>query len=194
MTPLYQAVLADASLYQQLFTLDQDSAETSRKAGCALCSGALHRAPFRRKPRGVPAGLGEDYCVRCSFCCAVDGCRKRLTPASLRFLGRKVYLSVVATLITAMRCGVTEARLLRLPAELGIDRRTLERWRTWWLSTFASGPFWLAASAAFMPPADASRLPASLLERFLGSAEQKVVALLRFLGPITGGASATRAF
>ncbi len=96
MSPLYQAVLANASWYKQLFILDQDLAETSRKAGCALCSGALHRAPFRRKPRGIPAGLGEDYCVRCSFCCVVDGCRKRLTPASLRFLGRKVYLAVVA--------------------------------------------------------------------------------------------------
>jgi hypothetical protein len=194
MSPLYQAVLANASLYKQLFILDQDLAETSRRAGCAFCSGALYRAPFRRKPRGVPAGLGEDYCVRCSFCCAVDGCRKRLTPASLRFLGRKVYLAVVATLITAMRCGVTEARLQRLPAELGVDRRTLERWRTWWLSSFSASRFWRSASAAFMPPVDASRLPAALLDRFLGNAEQRVIAFLRWLGPITGGASAMRAF
>jgi hypothetical protein len=61
-------------------------------------------------------------------------------------------------------------------------------------STFTAGWFQPIAAAAFMPPLDVTRLPISLLDRFAGSVEQKLTALLRFLGPLTGGASATRAF
>jgi hypothetical protein len=34
----------------------------------------------------------------------------------------------------------------------------------------------------------------SLLDRFAGGVVQKLIALLRFLGPLTGGASAMHAF
>jgi hypothetical protein len=64
----------------------------------------------------------------------------------------------------------------------------VERWRTWWRETFAESAFWRAARAAFMPPVAAGLLPASLLERFAGDDEARLVALLRLLGPITGGA------
>jgi hypothetical protein len=45
-----------------------------------------------------------------------------------------------------------------------------------------------------VPPVDIARLPVSLLERFAGALEDKLTGLLRFLGPLTGGASARRAF
>src|SRR5580658_1782572 len=87
--------------------------------------GARHQANYRRKPRGRPAALGEEHDRRFSFCCSVDGCRDRSTPPSLRFLGRKVYLAVIVTLIAAMRDGVTERRLGKLAATVGVDRRTV---------------------------------------------------------------------
>ena len=194
--PLYQAVLVDAKFQEQLLLFDRDIAATARAAGCTTCGGTLHSARFQRKPRGVPDGLGEAFCQRFSFCCAADGCRKRTTPASLRFLGRKVYLATVVTLISAMRHGVTAARLRQLSAALGIDRRTVARWRSWWLSTFTAAESALRpiAAAAFVPPVDLSTLPASLLGRFAGGIEQKLVFLLRFIGPLTGGGSAMRAF
>jgi hypothetical protein len=191
---LYQAVLADARFHEQLLAFDRELSAIARAAGCGRCGGALHSAWFPRKPRGVPGGLGEEYGQRFSFCCSVDGCRKRTTPPSLRFLGRKVYLATIVTLISAMRHGATAARLHRLSAVPGIDRRTVARWRTWWLSTFADSAFRPIAMAAFVPPLDTSALPASLLDRFAGGIEQKLVSLLRFLGPLTGGASAMRAF
>jgi hypothetical protein len=90
--------------------------------------------------------------------------------------------------------GATPARLARLSAVPGIDRRTLARWRTWWRSAFTDAPFALVAKAALVPPLDVAGLPASLLDRFAGAIEQKLTALLRFLAPLTDGASAMRAF
>ncbi|HST76195.1 MAG TPA: hypothetical protein VLJ20_12540 [Acetobacteraceae bacterium] len=187
-------MLADAKFHEQLLALDRDLAATARAARCWRCGGALHSASYDRKPRGGPAGLGQEHAERFSFCCAVDGCRKRTTPPSLRFLGRRVYLATVVTLISALMLGITPTRLARLAVVPGIDRRTLARWRAWWRSSFTAGRFASVAMAAVVPPLDIAGLPVSLLERFAGEVREQLVALLRFLGPLTGGASAMRAF
>jgi hypothetical protein len=124
----------------------------------------------------------------------VDGCRKRTTPPSLRFLGHRVYLATVVTLISALMLGTTPSRLARLSVVPGVDRRTLARWRAWWRSTFSDGSFAAVARAAVAPPINIAALPVSLLERFAGDVRQQLTALLRFLAPLTGGASAMRAF
>ncbi|MBW4025649.1 MAG: hypothetical protein HIU92_21485 [Proteobacteria bacterium] len=124
----------------------------------------------------------------------MDGCRTRATPPSLRFLGRRVYLATVVTLLSALMLGTTPSRLARLSVVPGLDRRTLARWRVWWRSTFTDSPFAPVAMAAVVPPIDIAALPVSLLERFAGDMREQLVALLRFLGPLTGGASAMRAF
>jgi hypothetical protein len=49
-------------------------------------------------------------------------------------------------------------------------------------------PFWQIARASFMPPVDEERLPGAMLERFSGkSLSERMIGLLRFLSPITGG-------
>jgi hypothetical protein len=64
----------------------------------------------------------------------------------------------------------------------------LERWRSWWQEAFAATPLWRSAGGSFMPPVDAARLPASLLERFVGAdAAARLSGLLRWLGPLTVG-------
>jgi hypothetical protein len=70
---------------------------------------------------------------------------------------------------------------------VGVDRRTVERWRTWWRDSFTATPFWQIAGAGFMPPVDRDRMPTALFERFTGDIADRLVALLRFMGPITGG-------
>jgi hypothetical protein len=97
-------------------------------------------------------------------------------------------------LISALMLGTTPSRLARLSVVPGLDRRTLARWRAWWRSTFTNGSFAAVAQAALVPPLDVTCLPVSLLDRFAGDIEQKLTALLRFLGPLTGGASAMRGF
>jgi hypothetical protein len=189
---LYRDLLADAKFHELLLAYDRDLADTTRCAGCRLCSGVLHSARFPRKPRGRPLGLGPEDDWRLSFCCAVDGCRTRATPPSLRFLGRKVYLATIVVLVAIMREGATGARMQQLTAVIGVDRRTVARWRAWWRDSFTATPFWQIARAAFLPPVDQDRLPGALIERFTGTIADRLIALLRFMSPITGGPAQAR--
>lgn len=182
---MYLTWLADARLYEVLARIDGDLAETARQAGCRVCGDVLHSARFPRKPRGGPAGLPAAYDHRHSFCCAVEGCRKRRTPPSVRFLGRRVYLGAVVVLATALRHGATRTRAASLRALLGVDARTLGRWRQWWRATFAESPWWTAMRGRFAPPVPTAALPDSLVHRFAGASWAPLVALLRFVAPTT---------
>jgi hypothetical protein len=188
---MYAALLADGRLYALLQRFDEELAGEQRAGGCPRCGGVLHSARYPRKPRGYVA-LDAQYSFRLSFCCAREHCRKRATPVSLRFLGRKVYLSVVVVLISALRCGATPARLRYLEELVGVSRRTLMRWRRWWCEQLVDTPFWRAASGVLMPPVRRSALPLALLERFAGSARERLLALLRFIAPITSDSPSVR--
>ncbi len=179
-------ILEDSRLYALLLKVDGDLAELERATGCA-CGGALHRASYPRKPRaGRGVGQPDGYDRRHSFCCAEDGCRKRTTPASVRFLGRKVYLGVVVALVTALRHGANARRAGEIRRAIGASRRTLARWRTWWKETFTATPFWRAARARLVPPVLEAAMPASLLERFVEEEdEMRLVRLLDFVKPVT---------
>lgn len=112
-------------------------------------------------------------------------CRTRHTPASTRFLGRRVYLGIIVVLATAMQQGPAPWRMRRLREELGVRRQTLERWRTWWREAFVESGFWKAAKAAFSPPVAETGAPRSLLERFGGDEVERLAALVRFLAPLS---------
>ena len=184
---MFAALLADGQLYELLQRFDEDLAAEHRAGGCTRCGGVLHSARYPRKPRGFVGRLtpGSGYGWRLSFCCAGPDCRKRATPRSLRFLGRKVYLGAVVVLISALRCGPTPTRLRTLQELVGVSRRTVLRWCKWWCEELVDTPFWRAASASVMPPVAPTQLPASLLERFAGSARERLLGLLRFIAPIT---------
>ena len=80
-------------------------------------------------------------------------------------------------------------QLLAAPPAKGELKAAIEglAGRTWWRERFTATPFWQVARAAFMPPVDPGRLPAALIERFAGDDADRLVALLRFMGPVTGG-------
>lgn len=124
--------------------------------------------------------------LRHSFCCSREGCRKRLTPASVRFLGRRVYLGVVVVLVSAMCHGLTPERVRKLRVRLGnVDRRTLDRWRVWWRDMFVATSLWKRLRGQLPAPVDEERLPGALLECF-GLGVGGLVNLMRALGPLTG--------
>lgn len=182
-------LLSDTRLYILLLGIDGDLRDEVRTGKCPQCGDALHVADFPRKPRGGPGKLPEGYAKRFSLCCSREGCRARATPRSVRFLGRRVYLGAVFLLASAMRHGLTPRRVGELRELLGVSRRTLERWRRWWLDVFRTTPLWRAAQGLLATPVDPSRLPASLLERFGGEPMQQLVAALKFLTPLSTGAA-----
>jgi hypothetical protein len=185
---VYLALLQDASLYEALWNLDQELAAKARAQGCP-CGGRLHSANYPRKPRGGPANLDPAYDLRLSFCCAEEGCRRRITPPSVRFLGRRVYLGVAVVLVSALRAGMAERHLDRLHRYLNVDTRTLKRWLQWWRQQMPQSTFWQAAMGRLLPPIDITTLPASLLARFNATADPPaaLIALLRFLSPLSTG-------
>jgi hypothetical protein len=184
-----EALLKDLRFHRLLLAYDEDLAARARTGRCLRCGGVLHSARYRRKPRGLPAGLGEEYRQRFSFCCAVRECRRRKTVPSLRFLGPKVYAAAILVLVSALRHGAAPTVRRRLQALVGASRRAITRWHRWWCETFVSTPFWQSARANFDTPVSTAALPASLLERFSGNPATQLLGALRFLGPLTDGAA-----
>lgn len=183
------ALLRDARLYVALLEFDRNLAKQACAQGCARCGGILDAANYPRKPRGGPEQLPPGYDRRLSLCCR--DCRRRTTPQSVRFLGRRVYLGAVFVLVCAMRHGLSKRRVAELRRLVGVSRRTLERWRQWWLTTFLATPVWKEAKGRLVPPVQTSELPKSWLERFEGELREQLEATLRLLQPLSIGWSPT---
>jgi hypothetical protein len=175
--------LADPQLHQLLERVDADLAEEARREGCC-CGGKLHRADYERKARGV-----SQWNKRYSFCCDQEDCRRRRTPESVRFLGRKVYAGLIVVLISAMMHGLKPERVRRIREVLKISPSTLKRWRQWWLDNFVRSSFWKAMRARFMPVLCEETLPWSLWMRFEIDERDRLLAVLQFLRPITTAAT-----
>lgn len=177
------SILSDPRLYELLFQIDRDLAEAVRAEGCP-CGGLLHRADYPRKPRGALFDPGRQDRRRLSWCCA--GCRRRRTPASVRFLGRRVYWGAVVVLVSALAEGLTPRRCQLLRERVGVCLRTLERWRVWWRERFVSSSFWKAARGRFVPPVEEVSVPGAFVDRFAGANEaDRLGRILLFLSPLT---------
>ena len=168
-----------------LLAFDVDLAATAHTL-CCPCGGVLHRANYPRKPRGGGLVFEALCSTRFSFCCARDGCRRRTTPPSVRFLGRVVYLAAVVVLVSAIRHGATPARVAQLTALFGVSARTVARWRCWWAEAFVQSPVWTRLRGLLMPTVDATTLPASWFERITAPTEpERLLRLLVELAPFT---------
>lgn len=182
-----QCHLANPLVHLLLEIVDDHLAEEVCAGGCLYClEGRLHSARYPRKPR--PGSQPWEEVSRRSFCCDQEGCRKRHTPPSVRFFGRRFYSSVVVVLMAAAHHGLTPERVRALREALGIDRRTLQRWRQWWLETFVQSSFWKSARARFLPLLCEKSLPLSLMAAFgLDGPHRwgKWLNLLKFLSPLT---------
>ena len=182
---MWHEQIDDRKLYELLLRIDVELWERARSEGCGYCGGPLHAAHYPRKPRGGPQLLPEGYDRRLSLCCAREGCRRRSTPPSVRYLGRRVYLGAVVVLVSVLQKGPTLRRLGQLHQMLGVSRRTVKRWCRWWTGGFVQTLHWRAERARVMPPVREEGLPGSLLERFVGEPLEQLEAMLRWLSPLT---------
>lgn len=175
-------LLCCTKLFKFLEELDLRFLEEMRAGGCVICGASLHRSDYDRQPCGGP----EYWDMRYSLCCGRETCRKRHTPASVRFFGRRVYCSVAFLVMSIYYHGAKAHRVEALRLELGVDRRTLDRWILWWKEAFVDSPFWKQARSQFATRPDESRLPHSLWKAFGGHrGKDRMVKLLVFLSPLT---------
>lgn len=172
---MYADFAQDASFWMELLQIDEEQRRQVVAKGCPRCGGPLHVGDYPRKPRGIPQEVEEAFSTRLSTCCG--HCRKRCTPASVRFLGRRVYAGAIVLLgtIRALTCGAVA--------------RTLARWRAWWTLELPSMAWWLELRARLVPPVEPTLLPSSLLERYEGKpgrqSREALITMLRALSPIT---------
>jgi len=142
---------SESSLWARLFYIDQQKADQVRAEGCQHCqNGVLHAAHYPRKPRGEDRQILEpEYAWRFSFCCSQ--CRKRTTPESVRFLGRKVYLGATIAQLSAQTEGLEKDQRAELIERLEVPQQTLHRWRHWWQKKLPASTLWRSLAGRFSP-------------------------------------------
>lgn len=178
----------DDKFFHWLLQIDEATCREVAARGCPHCPGRLHRADYPRKPRGgLLGGAGEAFSKRLSLCCGREGCRRRTTPPSVRFLGRRVYLGVVLLLASALMNMLALAAVAR---ETEVSARTLRRWSDWWHSEFPLSRLYQEQRGRLLPPLSLDRMPASLVERFEATDRSQTEVLVRtlcFLSPLSTG-------
>jgi hypothetical protein len=165
--------------------VDEAVMQRAAAAGCPRCAGPLHRSDYDRKPRGaLIAPEGEEFVRRFSLCCGQEGCRKRATPPSVRFLGRRVYLGAVVIVASMVAVALRSAGEIR--RRTGVPARTAARWVGWWQGPFLKTEVFVTICAQLIG-VDVGQVPASIVER-LGSAwGERVSRMLVWLAPLTTG-------
>jgi hypothetical protein len=170
--------------FEMLLRVDEAIVERAATEVCGFCGGPLYRGDYSRKPRGgLLAIAAETFTTRFSLCCGRDGCRRRRTPPSVRFLGRRVYIGAVVVLASAVALAVTTASTV--VRATGVPARTTRRWLRWWRLEFTTSAPFVQLSARLVPAPERRQLPASLLERLSGDTSVAISRLLVWLAPIT---------
>lgn len=125
--------------------------------------------------------MGEGLEVRYSLCCRKQGCRHRVTPPSLRFMGRKVHAAWRVVMIEEFR------DLLGHQPELA--RQTLARWRNYWRDTLQEGSLfmrWARGSGGLAASVGDSPSLSTILRSFGFPSPGSWIPSLRFFTRFTG--------
>lgn len=171
--------------FEVLVEVDRAVARRVAAAGCPVCDGPLHRSDYDRKPRGaLIAPSGEAFVRRFSLCCGREGCRKRATPPSVRFLGRRVYLGAVVIMASVVALALRAASEIR--RQTGVPARTTGRWLGWWQGPFLVTEEFVTICAQLIG-VEVGRVPASIVGQLAGPWTERVRSLLAWLAPLTTG-------
>jgi hypothetical protein len=181
---MFDEIELGRELFEMLTAIDAAITAMVAAVACRFCGGPLHRGDYPRKPRGgLVATPGEAFVRRFSLCCGREGCRRRATPPSVRFLGRRVYVGaavIVASVVALARTTASAAQ-----RATGIPARTTRRWLRWWRGPFFASAVFVDLAARIVPAIDRRRLPTSILERLDAPPATRVQKLLGWLAPLT---------
>lgn len=184
---MWHGVVLGKEFFASLLAIDSAIALETRARACQRCGGPLCAGHYGRKPRGglvAAAGESAPFTQRYSFCCSREGCRKRATPPSVRFLGRRVHLEG-AILIACALVPLLEQTQRAVCDAIGIARRTVRRWKSWWSSAFVANALWVELRGR-VPGLGVAGLPGDLIEMFEGEAPtDKLLAAMRWLAPLS---------
>jgi hypothetical protein len=168
------ALLQTPAFYAVLRRIDEDLARLVREKGCCHCGKPLHSADYPRKPRGCPPVARLQCDSRLSLCCS--HCRRRTTPESVRFLGRRLYLSIIVVLRSS------RAHAVCLDGLPQVGTVTLKRWRQWWSEAFPGTPVGRWLPGRMPPSSEPPVFPDCLLQSVQRESEDaRLVAILRLL-------------
>lgn len=180
---MFDEIELGSEFFDALVAIDAQITAVVAAAGCRFCGGRLHRGDYARKPRGgTIAVAAEAFTRRFSLCCGRDGCRRRATPPSVRFLGRRVYVGAVVIVATVVAIAIGAASSAR--GATGVPARTLRRWLRWWRGPFLATTVFVDV-AARIPGVDRRRIPSSILEAMRAGPNERVQSLLAWLSPLT---------
>jgi hypothetical protein len=85
--------------------------------------------------------------------------------------------------------GINDYRLGQIKRYFGItvSESTWKRWRRWWRESFIITPFWQQAKGLLLPGIQEQlSFPRNIFSIFVGTIEEKLSLLLKFLSPLTG--------
>jgi len=178
--------LFDSTFHSFLIAIDRELSEVVRQKGCP-CGGSLHRANYPRSPFGLLPKYRKSYEERFSFCC--NDCRRRTTPPSVRYFGRRWYPAPLLLLISALMLSINEHSLNQIKRHFGImvSESTWKRWRRWWREVFVETAFWKHARGLIPEPKKPVTMARRMLSSFQGTIDNRMLLLLKFISPITAG-------
>lgn len=186
---LFHTFISDSSVHQLLVKIDNDLADKALNEGCLYCGGKLHQSDYPRSPRGLSTADTDYYQFRHSACCGA--CRKRHTPQSVRFFGRRWYVAPVFILINALNDGWSYRRRTQvIQRHFGVmmSKRTWRRWWRWWRTCFNVTSFWKQAKGVIHLDHLAGPFPREFLKMYSMPWTERFLSVLQFLAPLTAGA------
>ena len=180
---MFEEIELGSEFFEMLMAVDASIASRVAAAGCPFCGGRLHRGDYARKPRGgLLAGAAEAFTRRFSLCCGREGCRRRATPPSVRFLGRRVYVGAAVILTSVVALALAAASAARRVT--GVAARTTRRWLRWWRGPFVATPVFVEIAARVVG-IDRARLPTSIVEAMSVPPPARLRNFLAWLAPLT---------
>lgn len=183
---MYKGILSDSNFYVLLFKYDEDKANELHRTRCENCGGTLDWANYPRQPRGGPSDLEDRLKVRFSLCCRAEGCRKRIMPLSIRFLGRRIYFSAIFSLVVALSQGARPQKIAQISKAFDISRQTFLRWRGWWKEVFPGTRFWQREKSILSALEGEAEYPHTLVNLFnrFQKGEEALRKYLSFISPL----------
>ncbi len=138
-----------------LFILTQDKKEAEDRWGkvCPHCKkGKLRWSNWSRKYNNpFEVELPDKFDVMFSLCCDCEGCRKRVTPVSIRFPIGSPNTAVTLILVELLSCGASSKRVANLVDILKVDERTIRRWLKAWRNPNVLTAWWKSLSDISIP-------------------------------------------